>query len=66
MARPLLVKGKGCNEVFGQALCTQYLDPTVVEAQTEAVNEFVATHRIPDAMTNGDVIFLMGRGSIGV
>ena len=66
MARPLLVKGQGCNEVFGKALCAQYLDPAVVEAQTEAVNEFVATHRIPDVMTDGDVIFLMSRGSIGV
>ena len=63
--KPLLVKGSGCNEVFGKALCTQYLDPAVVEAQTEAVNEFVATHRIPDEMTDGDVIFLMIRGPIG-
>ncbi len=66
MVRPVLVKGQGCNEVLGKALCIQYLDPAVVEAQTEVVNEFVATHRIPDAMTNGDVIFLMGCGSIGV
>ena len=66
MARPLLVKGAGCNEVFGKALCTQYFDPAVVEAQTKAVDEFVATRRIPDAMNNGDVIFLMMRGPIGV
>jgi len=66
MINPLLVKGTGCNEVFGKALCTQYLAPAVVEAQTEAVNEFVATRRIPDAMNNGDVIFLMMRGPIGV
>jgi hypothetical protein len=63
---PLLVKGSGCNEVFGKALCTQYLNPAMVEAQTEAVNEFVATHRIPGEMTNGEVIFLMMRGPIGV
>jgi len=66
MAFPMLVKGSGCNDVLGKALCSMYLDPAVVAVQTQAVNEFVSTHHIPDAMNNGDVIFLIIRGSIGV
>ena len=66
LVMPLWIKGPGCNEVMGKALCSQYLDPAVVAAQTEAVNTFVATHQIPEEMTNGEVIFLMGRGSIGM
>ena len=65
MVMPMWVKGSGCNEVMEKTLCTQYLDPEVVAAQTEAVNAFVATHQIPANMTNGEVIFLMIRSRIG-
>jgi len=66
MARPMLVKGSGCYEVLGKSLCQKYLDPAIVAVQTQAVDEFVMTHQIPPAMTYGQIIFLMSRGSIGV
>ncbi len=66
MVFPMLVKGSGCNESMRKQLCEQYLDPDVVMMQTNAVNEFVSTHQIPSAMTDGEIIFLMIRGQIGV
>ena len=66
MVFSMLVKGPGCNEAMGKQLCEQYLNPDVVAAQTNAVNEFIVTHQIPSEMTDGEIIFLMLRGQIGV
>lgn len=66
MIDPAWIKGSGCYESKGRALCEKYLEPELVAAQIEAVTYFVETHQIPEKMTNGEIIFLMIRGPIGV
>jgi len=66
LIKPAWIKGSGCYESLGKALCKKYLEPDLVAAQINVITDFVKTHQIPEAMTYGQVIFLMIRGSIGV